>query len=48
MGSTVHGLNVKDGIEDRNEMRVCVEPFEAAMALGAPFEQFIYRSASTQ
>jgi len=31
VGSTVHGLNVNDGIEDRDEMGVCVEPFEAAM-----------------
>jgi hypothetical protein len=46
VGSTVHGLNVNDGIEDRDEMGVCVEPLEAAMALWAPFEQFIYRSAA--
>ena len=45
VGSTVHGLNVNDGIEDRDEMGICVEPFEEAMALWAPFEQFIYRSA---
>ena len=46
VGSTVHGLNVNDGIEDRDEMGVCVEPLEEAMALWAPFEQFIYRSAA--
>ena len=46
VGSTVHGLNVNDGIEDRDEMSVCVEPLGAAMALWAPFEQFIYRSAA--
>jgi uncharacterized protein len=46
VGSTVHGLNVNDGIEDRDEMGVCVEPLGAAMALWAPFEQFIYRSAA--
>ena len=46
VGSTVHGLNVNDGIEDRDEMGVCVEPLEAAMALSYPFEQFIYRSAA--
>ena len=46
MGSTVHGLNVNDGIEDRDEMGICVEPLEEAMALWAPFEQFIYRSAA--
>jgi hypothetical protein len=37
VGSTVHGLNVNDGIEDRDEMGVCVEPFEAAMSLREPF-----------
>ena len=45
VGSTVHGLNVNDGIEDRDEMGVCVEPMQDAMALWDPFEQFIYRSA---
>jgi hypothetical protein len=42
----VHGLNVNDGIEDRDEMGICVEPLEDAMALWAPFEQFIYRTAA--
>ncbi len=46
VGSTVHGLNVNDGIEDRDEMGICVEPLEEAMALWVPFEQFIYRSAA--
>jgi hypothetical protein len=46
VGSTVHGPNVNDGIEDRDEMGICVEPLEDAMALWAPFEQFIYRSAA--
>jgi hypothetical protein len=46
VGSTVHGLNVNDGIDDRDEMGVCVEPFENAMTLSEPFEQFIYRSAA--
>ena len=46
VGSTVHGLNVNDGIEDRDEMGICVERFEDAMALWDPFEQFIYRSAA--
>ena len=46
VGSTVHGLNVNDGIEDRDEMGVCVETFDSAMTLAAPFEQFIYRSAA--
>ena len=46
VGSTVHGLNGNDGIEDRDEMGVCVEPMQDAMALWSPFEQFIYRSAA--
>src|SRR5262252_11192772 len=46
VGSTVHGLNVINGIEDRDEMGICVELLEEAMALLAPFEQFIYRSAA--
>jgi predicted nucleotidyltransferase len=46
VGSTVHGLNVNDGIEDRDEMGVCVEPIDVAMWLSEPFEQFIYRSAA--
>jgi uncharacterized protein len=45
VGSTVHGLNVDDGIEDRDEMGVCVEPLQHAMALRSPFQHFIYRSA---
>jgi hypothetical protein len=32
VGSTVHGLNVNDGIEDRDEMGVCVEPIADATA----------------
>lgn len=42
----VHGLNVNDGIEDRDEMGICVEPLEEAPALWAPFEQFINRTAA--
>lgn len=45
VGSTIHGLHVSDGLEDRDEMGVCVEPLEAAMGVGAPFEQYIYRTA---
>lgn len=46
VGSTVHGLNVLDGIEDRDEMGICIEPINEAMGVRAPFEQFIYRSAA--
>jgi uncharacterized protein len=31
VGSTVHGLNVRDAVEDRDEMGVLVEPFEAVV-----------------
>lgn len=41
----MHGLNVNDGIEDRDEIGMCVEPLAEAMALAKPFEQFIDRSA---
>ena len=46
VGSTVHGLNVQDGIEDRDEMAVAVESLPAAMGVGAPFEQVVYRTAA--
>ncbi len=46
VGSTVHGLNVQDCLEDRDETGICVEPFDQAMGITAPFEQFIYRSAA--
>jgi len=46
VGSTAHGLNVNDGIEDRDEMGVCIEPLDAAMSVTSTFEQFIYRSAA--
>lgn len=46
VGSTVHGINIGDGLEDRDEMGVCIEPITAAMGVHAPFEQFIYRSAA--
>lgn len=45
VGSTVHGLNIQDGIEDRDEMGVCIEPIERVAGLHE-FEQFIYRSAA--
>lgn len=45
VGSTVYGINVADGTEDRDEMGVCIEPMKEVLSLDAPFEQFIYRSA---
>lgn len=45
VGSTVHGLNVQDGIEDRDEMGVVVEPLANVIGF-QQFEQFIYRSAA--
>lgn len=44
VGSTVWGLNVSDGLEDRDEMGVCIEPLEWIVGFTG-FEQFIYRSA---
>lgn len=46
VGSRVHGLHIEDGIEDRDEMGVCIEPIEAAMSTHAPFEQYIFRTAA--
>jgi hypothetical protein len=31
VGSTVYGINIGDGQEDRDEMGVCIEPIEEAM-----------------
>jgi predicted nucleotidyltransferase len=45
VGSTVHGLSVSDGNDDRDEMGVCLEPIQYAAGLGN-FEQFIYRTAA--
>lgn len=45
VGSTVYGINVADGTEDRDEMGVCIEPMSEVLSLDAPFQQFIYRSA---
>jgi predicted nucleotidyltransferase len=45
VGSTAHGLNVQDSIEDRDEMGVCLEPITRALGF-SEFEQFIYRSAA--
>ena len=46
VGSRVHGLHIDDGIEDRDEMGICIEPIHEAIGVHAPFEQFIYRSAA--
>lgn len=46
VGSSAHGLHLDDGLEDRDEMGICVEPIDVAMGVAAPFEQFIYRSAA--
>lgn len=46
VGSTAHGVNVDDGLEDRDEMGIVIEPLEHAWTVGAVFEQFIYRTAA--
>lgn len=46
VGSSAHGLHLNDGLEDRDEMGICIEPMSVAMSVAAPFEQFIYRSAA--
>ena len=45
VGSTVHGLNVEDAIEDRDEMGVCVEDVEHVVGFQR-FEQVVYRTAA--
>jgi uncharacterized protein len=47
VGSTAHGLHL-GGTDDRDEMAVCVETYEAATGLGPPFEQHIYRTAAVR
>ncbi len=45
VGSTAHGLHTDDGVDDRDEMGVCIEPL-ASMMGASEFEQFIYRTAA--
>src|SRR4051812_18716682 len=45
VGSKVHGLNL-EGLGDRDEMAVCIEPLREAMGVHAPFEQLVYRTAA--
>jgi predicted nucleotidyltransferase len=45
VGSTIHGLHVEDGLEDRDEMGVCVEDLDACVGFDV-FEHYIYRSAA--
>lgn len=47
VGSTIHGLNVADGVEDRDEMGVCIEPLEHICGLHQ-FEQLIFRTAANR
>ena len=48
VGSTAHGVNVDDGIDDRDEMGVCIEDYASAHGLQPSFAQFIYRSAAVR
>lgn len=45
VGSTAHGLHTDDGVDDRDEMGVCLEPM-ASMIGSSEFEQYIYRTAA--
>lgn len=45
VGSTVHGLHVQDGIEDRDEMGVCIEDIQHVVGLHQ-FEQLVHRTAA--
>lgn len=46
VGSTLHGMGT--GNDDRDEMGVCLEPFDQACGLVSTFEQHIYRSAAAR
>lgn len=50
VGSTVHGIQVKDGIEDTDVMGVCIESPDSVLSLGHTphFEQYIWRSAAVR
>ena len=43
VGSTVHGLAVRDGVEDLDVMGICCEPPERVIGL-MPFEQWVGRT----
>lgn len=45
VGSTAHGLHTDDGVDDRDEMGICIEPM-ANMIGASEFEQIIYRTAA--
>jgi predicted nucleotidyltransferase len=45
VGSTAHGLNNQDHMEDRDEMGVCIEDMDHRVGF-TDFEQFIYRTAA--
>lgn len=45
VGSTAHGLHTDDGVDDRDEMGICIEPMASMMGV-SEFEQFIYRTAA--
>lgn len=47
VGSAAHGLHTDDGVDDRDEMGVCIEPM-ANMIGSSEFEQVIYRTAAVR
>lgn len=47
VGSTVHGLQVSDGVDDTDEMAVTVEPFNRVVGF-QEFEQHIFRTAAVR
>lgn len=47
VGSTAHGLHTDDGVDDRDEMGVCIEPLNEMMGQ-SEFEQYIYRTAAVR
>ena len=47
VGSGVHGI-AQEGRDDRDEMGVCLEPYELAQGLTGTFEQHIHRDAAVR
>ncbi|HVJ71623.1 MAG TPA: nucleotidyltransferase domain-containing protein [Sphingomicrobium sp.] len=47
VGSGIHGI-AEAGKDDRDEMGVCLEPYELAQGIKETFEQHIYRTAAVR
>jgi predicted nucleotidyltransferase len=48
VGSTVHGLNNKDGTEDHDLMGVCIEPFHRVVGFNENVERWMLETYDAQ